>query len=48
MVLIDAVKTISNQPLDEIIANYKNEGILVTTSDQIWKMKVRVSRPSRY
>ncbi len=37
-VLIDAVKTISNQPLDEIIANYKNEGILVTTSDQIWRM----------
>ncbi|VBB09213.1 Hypothetical protein LUCI_4500 [Lucifera butyrica] len=37
-VLSDAITTISNKGINEIINDYKNSGILVTTSDQIWKL----------
>lgn len=37
-ILSDAITTISNKKLDEIIDDYKINGILVMTSDQIWKL----------
>ena len=37
-ILSDAIATISDKKIDEIISDYKSNGILVTTSDQIWKL----------
>lgn len=37
-ILTDAIATISDKKMNEIIDDYKTNGILVTTSDQIWKL----------
>ncbi|MDR3584478.1 MAG: cysteine hydrolase [Desulfosporosinus sp.] len=37
-ILTDAIATISDKKINEIIDDYKMNGILVTTSDQIWKL----------
>lgn len=37
-ILRDAIATISDKKIDEIINDYKMNGILVSTSEQIWKL----------
>ena len=37
-ILSNAIATISDKKIDEIINDYKMNGITVTTSDQIWKL----------
>lgn len=37
-ILSDAITTISDKKIDEITNDYKTNGILVTTSNEIWKL----------
>jgi nicotinamidase-related amidase len=42
-ILSDGITTISSKPMNEILNDYKNNGILVTTSNQVWPLPPLVS-----